>query len=176
MDLQEMLDVQQELNSKVIKKLVQEGEREDYLGSMVTRDPDEVVAALFDAKTIKDCFKSSGERLTTNSNRAFWCRTYAQALQNEVVEFLESAGFKFWSKDKLCDLQNLKVELIDMLHFWLSLCLLLGMDKEDIVHIYKQKLGINHERADSGTYSRENKTEDDNKSIDTDGKKEQIKI
>lgn len=156
--LQELLDIQKGLNIQILDKVYEAGERLDY--TSFGGQPVTPVEDLFDSKLPVTDMK-------TFSDRAAWSRVYAQALQNEVVEFLEGAGFKFWSKDFECDVQNLKVEVIDMLHFWLSLCLLLRMDEEDIVKIYKQKVLVNQERSDSGTYSRDSKTEDDNKSIQT---------
>jgi len=157
--LQELLDIQKGLNIDILTKVYEAGDRPDYT-SFGEDQPRIPVEELFDSKM-------PIMNMKTFSDRAAWSRVYAQALQNEVVEFIEAAGFKFWSKDLECDVQNLKVEVIDMLHFWLSLCLLLRMDEEDIVNIYKQKVLINKERSDSGNYSRDTKTEDDNKSIQT---------
>ena len=151
--LQEIIGTQRELNDQILSKLLVGG-RSDFINHIPSK-----LHTVFNPGKV--------DHIAVHSDRAFWCRVYAQALQNEVVEFLESAGFKFWSKDKECDVQNLKVEVIDMLHFWVSLCLLLGMTEEDIMNIYKQKAEINKKRSDSGTYSRETKTEADNRAIKT---------
>jgi dimeric dUTPase (all-alpha-NTP-PPase superfamily) len=151
--VQEILDLQRPLNDQILAKLHMGG-RSDFISHIPSK-----LSSVFNPGKV--------DHIGVHSDRAFWCRVYAQALQNEVVEFIESAGFKFWSKDEECDVQNLKVEVIDMLHFWISLCLLLGMTEEDIMSIYKQKIAINKKRSDSGNYSRETKTEDDNKAIKT---------
>jgi hypothetical protein len=39
-----------------------------------------------------------------------------------------------------------------------------GLDAQDVMRLYQQKLGVNHTRQD-GNYSMANKTEDDNKDI-----------
>ena len=49
---------------------------------------------------------------------------------------------------ELQDLQNARVEAIDMLFFWLSICQLLGMTPDDVYRLYAAKLKINHRRQD----------------------------
>jgi len=51
-----------------------------------------------------------------------------------------------------------------MLFFWISLAQCVGLDAEDVVRLYEQKLKVNHTRQD-GVYSMAHKTEDDNKDI-----------
>jgi len=46
----------------------------------------------------------------------------------------------------------------------MSLAQCLGLDADDVVRLYEQKLKVNHERQDNG-YSMATKTEDDNKDI-----------
>ena len=62
------------------------------------------------------------------------------------------------------DLQNARVEVIDMLFFWMSLAQCVGLDADDVVRLYEQKLKVNHNRQDQD-YSMAVKTEDDNKNI-----------
>ena len=51
-----------------------------------------------------------------------------------------------------------------MLFFWISLAQCLGLDADDVVRLYEQKLKVNHSRQD-GEYSMARKTEDYNKGI-----------
>ena len=92
-----------------------------------------------------------------------WLGKYLTALDDESRELREELLWKWWSKDHL-DMQNIRVEIVDQLHFWLSLALTAGMSAEDVFNTYMQKNAINHARQDQG-YSRENKNEGDNKSI-----------
>lgn len=98
-----------------------------------------------------------------NSLTNEWLRKYTAALKDEVRELEEEFLWKWWSKDNL-DMQNIRVELIDILHFWISLCQVAGMNAEDVVRIYKQKNEVNIKRQLTN-YSKSNKTEDDNKEI-----------
>jgi dimeric dUTPase (all-alpha-NTP-PPase superfamily) len=92
-----------------------------------------------------------------------WLGKYLQALDDESRELKEELLWKWWSKDHL-DMQNIRVEIIDQLHFWMSLALTAGMDAESVFGIYMQKNAVNHARQDND-YSKATKNEADNKSV-----------
>ena len=100
-----------------------------------------------------------------------WLNNYIAAMGNELEELRDCTFWKHWCKEAkegkrflLHDLQNARVEVTDMLFFWISLAQCLGMDADDVVELYEQKLKVNHTRQSNG-YSMVNKTEDDNKDI-----------
>jgi len=105
----------------------------------------------------------SGEPLGSNTEVNQWLRKYLEALNDESRELGEELLWKWWSKDKL-DMQNIKIEIVDQLHFWLSLAMTAGMDAEKVFDIYTQKNKVNIERQNTG-YSRNNKNEADNRGI-----------
>jgi len=105
----------------------------------------------------------SGEPLGSNTEVNQWLRKYLEALNDESKELGEELPWKWWSKDKL-DMQNIKIEIVDQLHFWLSLAITAGMDAEKVFDIYMQKNKVNIERQNAG-YSKENKNEADNRAI-----------
>jgi dimeric dUTPase (all-alpha-NTP-PPase superfamily) len=92
-----------------------------------------------------------------------WLGKYLTAHEDESRELREELLWKWWSKDHL-DMQNIRVEIVDQLHFWISLALTAGMSADEVFEAYMQKNAINHARQEQG-YSRENKNEADNKSI-----------
>ena len=101
-----------------------------------------------------------------------WLNNYIAAMSNELEELRDSTYWKHWcaeAKDgrrfELHDLQNARVEVIDMLFFWISLAQCVGLDAADVFELYNQKLKVNHSRQDKG-YSMTGKTEDDNKNIE----------
>lgn len=94
-----------------------------------------------------------------------WLGNYLTALQDESRELREELLWKWWSKDHL-DMQNIRVEIVDQLHFWVSLALTAGMDADKVFDIYLQKNKVNLERQNND-YSRTNKNEADNQSIRT---------
>ncbi len=117
----------------------------------------------FDAQALRDNFdpQYAGE----------WLNNYLAAMSNELEELRDCTFWKHWCQEakdgkrfQLHDVQNARVEVIDLLFFWISLAQCLGMDATDVIRLYEQKLGVNHTRQD-GNYSMANKTEDDNKDI-----------
>jgi len=100
-----------------------------------------------------------------------WLNNYLMAMSNEIEELRDCTYWKHWCKEvrdgrrfEIHDLQNARVEVIDMLFFWISLAQCLGLDADDVINLYEQKLKVNHSRQDTD-YSMSNKTEDDNKNI-----------
>ncbi len=97
----------------------------------------------------------SGRSLGPNTGVNEWLGKYLTALDDESRELREELLWKWWSKDSL-DLQNIRVEITDQLHFWISLALTAGMSSADVFDAYMQKNAVNHARQDQG-YSRDNK-------------------
>ncbi len=117
----------------------------------------------FDAQALRDNFdpQYAGE----------WLNNYLAAMSNELEELRDCTFWKHWCQEakdgkrfQLHDVQNARVEVTDLLFFWISLAQCVGLDAQDVVRLYEQKLGVNHNRQD-GNYSMANKTEDDNKDI-----------
>jgi hypothetical protein len=102
-------------------------------------------------------------RLNVNDLPNQWLLKYSQAMDAELKELKDDLLWKWWSKDKI-DLQNIRVELIDILHFLVSAMLSAGLSAEKVYDIYNQKHAVNRARQDVG-YSQSTKTEDDNRSI-----------
>lgn len=103
-----------------------------------------------------------------------WLNDYIMAASNELEELRDCTFWKHWCAEakagerfKLHDLQNARVEVIDLLFFWISLAQCVGMDAEDVFNLYQQKLKVNHTRQDN-KYAMSNKDESDNKSISID--------
>lgn len=92
-----------------------------------------------------------------------WLSRYAKAMEEEVKELQADLRWKWWSRDQI-DLQNIRVELIDVLHFLVSAMITAGMTAEKVYDVYCQKHAVNLARQEQG-YSMESKTEDDNRVI-----------
>jgi hypothetical protein len=100
-----------------------------------------------------------------------WLNNYITAASNELEELRDCTFWKHWCAEakagqryRLSDLQNARVEVIDLLFFWISLAQCLGLDADDVMALYRQKLAVNHDRQD-GDYTMASKTEDDNRGI-----------
>ncbi len=82
-------------------------------------------------------------------------KNYLDAMGSECHELLDCLSWKHWYKEaregrqyEIRDIQNARVEAVDMLFFWVSICQLLGLSPDDIFRLYGKKLGINHRRQD----------------------------
>jgi len=100
-----------------------------------------------------------------------WLNDYIVAASNELEELRDCMFWKHWCVEaragrrfEIHDLQNARVEVIDLLFFWISMAQCLGLNASDVHELYRQKLAVNHQRQECD-YSMRAKTEDDNKNI-----------
>ncbi len=100
-----------------------------------------------------------------------WLNDYIIAAGNELEELRDCTFWKHWCSEarqgrrfELHDLQNARVEVIDLLFFWMSMAQCVGLTAEDVCELYRQKLTVNHQRQD-GNYSMKTKDESDNRGI-----------
>ena len=77
-----------------------------------------------------------------------WMQKYTLAMISELAEMLEEVNFKWWKNPKPVDDAALKEELVDILHFYLSMCLASGMDAEEMYSIYLKKNAENIARQE----------------------------
>jgi len=103
------------------------------------------------------------EEIMVNDLPNEWLVNYSKAIKEELLELDDELLWKWWSKDKI-DMQNIRVELIDILHFLVSAMMCAGLSAEKVFDIYRQKHAINIKRQDT-EYNKKIKTEDDNKEI-----------
>lgn len=103
-----------------------------------------------------------------------WLNDYINAASNELEELRDSTYWKHWCSEAregrrfaIRDLQNARVEVIDLLFFWISMAQCVGLDAKEVHHLYLQKLDVNHHRQDVD-YSMASKDETDNRHIGVD--------
>ncbi len=142
--LKRIFDKQYELN----KRILRERHRMDYdkLCDQSVTDPE----------TVK--------------HRVDWILNYNRAQIHESIELEDDLPWKWWKDYGDIDWDNIRVELIDELHFWVSKCQLVGLDPEKLADLYIKKNKLNQIRQDKGygsTYQKldENGVED-NKRMD----------
>ena len=100
-----------------------------------------------------------------------WLNDYITAALSELQELRDCTYWKHWcqeSKDgrrfEMSDIQNARVEVIDLFFFLISMAQCVGLNADDVVDLYLQKLKVNHRRQDTH-YSMSDKDESDNKTI-----------
>ncbi|MDF3127871.1 dUTPase [Kiritimatiellaeota bacterium B1221] len=79
-----------------------------------------------------------------------WVLNYTRAASQEMAELIDSVPWKWWAKYQEFDLQNAKVEVVDLFHFIISLAQVLGMDAQDVHDLYNKKNKLNFKRQDDG--------------------------
>jgi dimeric dUTPase (all-alpha-NTP-PPase superfamily) len=98
--------------------------------------------------------------------RRKWFLNFDLALKQESAEAIDSLNWKWWKTDEE-DWDNVKVELVDMLHFWVSMCTIAGMDAKEVMDLYAKKNKLNFKRQDEGykegTYDKYKDGKEDNK-------------
>ncbi len=90
----------------------------------------------------------------TDPLRQYWIGKFMQAITAEVGELHETTAWKWWRPLEAMltgdSRQNARVEAIDILHFLISLFMLMGIDAQGVLEIYQGKNKVNHDRQDSG--------------------------
>ncbi|HTH47688.1 MAG TPA: dUTPase [Candidatus Limnocylindria bacterium] len=91
-----------------------------------------------------------------------WILNYTRAMTQEMAELTDSVPWKWWAKYQKFDEQNARVEVVDLLHFLISMAQVLGMSADDIFAAYVKKNEVNLKRQDSGYVAKDH---DDSKHI-----------
>lgn len=75
-----------------------------------------------------------------------WMQKEVLAMLSELSEVLDEVNFKWWKNAKPVDTEALQGELVDILHFFVSMCLHSGMDAETLYNKYALKNKENFDR------------------------------
>ena len=114
-----------------------------------------------------------GKDTINDPNKLDWLFGYAYQVSDESRELEKCSLTKWWVQEyknggklfeTILDVNNAKIEAIDILHFLMSIFQILDMTPKDILHIYKLKHQKNIDRQ-KNNYSIAGKTEDDNLEI-----------
>ncbi|MCL2630593.1 MAG: dUTPase [Firmicutes bacterium] len=68
-----------------------------------------------------------------------WLQKETLAMISELAELLDEVNFKWWKNPKELNIDNIKNELIDILHFFASMCLKAGMNADEVLERYIAK-------------------------------------
>lgn len=75
-----------------------------------------------------------------------WMQKEVLAMLSELSEVLDEVNFKWWKNKKPLDTDALQGELVDILHFFVSMCIRSGMDAETLFKKYLEKNKENFDR------------------------------
>ncbi|NLD59723.1 MAG: dUTPase [Clostridiales bacterium] len=82
------------------------------------------------------------ERVTDDE----WLQRFAMATFAELGEMLAGTNFKWWKNPKPTDAEYVKEEIVDILHFFVSLAIASGMDADELFRRYCLKNRENLDR------------------------------
>ena len=86
----------------------------------------------------------------SETDKTKWVLNYTRAMTQELAELTDSVPWKWWAKYQKFDEQNARVEVVDLLHFLISLAQVLGMSADDVFAAYVKKNEVNFKRQDTG--------------------------
>lgn len=75
-----------------------------------------------------------------------WLQKDVLAMISELSELLDEVNFKWWKNPKPVDEAALHGELVDVLHFFISMCIRAGMDADKLFEGYISKNKENFDR------------------------------
>ena len=78
-----------------------------------------------------------------------WVIKLNLGMQQEQAELVDSLDWKWWKKGEF-NLNNAKVEIVDIMHFVVSIATVLGMDADEFLEIYAKKHALNNKRQENG--------------------------
>ncbi|MDI9442100.1 MAG: dUTPase [Bacillota bacterium] len=80
-----------------------------------------------------------------------WIQKSILAIIAELGEILEEVNFKWWKDPSEIDRENLKEEIVDVLHFFISMCIKAGIGPEELYQAYLDKNEENFARQEGRT-------------------------
>lgn len=86
----------------------------------------------------------------TDEQRAEYIRSMALALADELHEALNETGWKPWATSRHINREAYLGELIDVLHFWANLVLVVNTNEEELTAMYFAKADKNAKRQLAG--------------------------
>ena len=98
----------------------------------------------------------------TEPQRQQWLLNYCRAMDQELAELVDCVPWKWWASYQKFDKQNARVEIVDLLHFLISLAQVMEMTPDELFESYTKKHIVNIARQDSGYTI---KDESDNKHV-----------
>jgi len=91
------------------------------------------------------------ERGLGDVTREQWIQRETLAMLSELAELIDEVNFKWWKNPKPVNEAAVKGELVDILHFLVSMCLKMGMTAHELHALYTQKNRENFDRQRGDT-------------------------
>lgn len=86
------------------------------------------------------------EKRNLEFTREEWIQKRILAMIDETSELLNEINYKWWKNPKPIDEKAVKEEIVDILHFFVGICLDAGMTADELYDIYLAKNKENYLR------------------------------
>ncbi len=93
-----------------------------------------------------DIAERRGLTAQSDADKGEWIQRKTLAMLSELAELIDEVNFKWWKNPRPIDDDRVKSELVDILHFFVSMCLTAGMDAEELYRRYLDKNKENFDR------------------------------
>lgn len=90
----------------------------------------------------------SERRQLGDISQAEWIQKETLAMMSELAELIDEVNFKWWKNPKPVDQHAVKEELVDILHFFVSMCLKMNMSAQELYDMYILKNKENFDRQE----------------------------
>ena len=134
---------------------------EELFSAYYQKHPDKLEAVFFLQKLLNKRIGVDTDKLD-EAQRQQWMLNYCRALMQEAAELTDCMPWKWWASYQKFDKQNARVEIVDLLHFLISLAQVMEITPEELFEAYTKKHRVNLNRQESGYTT---KDESDNKHI-----------
>jgi len=125
------------------------------------KHPDKLAGLFYLQKLLNKRIGVDTDNMTA-AQRQQWLLNYCLAMRQEVAELVDCVPWKWWASYQKFDRQNARVEIVDLLHFLISMAQVMEMTPDELFEAYTKKHIVNLARQDSGYTV---KDENDNKHI-----------
>ena len=86
----------------------------------------------------------------SEADQQTWLLHYCRAMTQELAELTDCVPWKWWAQYQKFDVQNARVEVVDLFHFLISAAEVLGLTARDVHNLYLQKNKVNFQRQETG--------------------------
>lgn len=99
---------------------------------------------IFEMQKLLDDDIAARRHLTYSTEE--WMQKEVLAMLSELSEVLDEVNFKWWKNKKPLNSDALRSELVDILHFFVSMCIRSGMNADELFERYVEKNKENFDR------------------------------
>ena len=134
---------------------------EELFSAYYQKHPDKLAAMFYLQKLLNRRIGVDTDKMD-DAQRQQWMLNYCRALIQEATELTDCMPWKWWASYQKFDKQNARVEIVDLLHFLISLAQVMEITPDELFEAYTKKHRVNLARQESGYTT---KDENDNKHI-----------